>query len=132
MSVGGLHHLALLARDVARVGAFYREVFGLEELQRHLHPDGSLRSIWLKLGEGPAFLAVEQADAADTRAGEMGPGWFLLALHIPACAREGVKARLSAHGVAVEKESRWTVYVRDVEGNRVALSHHPEDVNVPA
>ncbi|HXX30163.1 MAG TPA: glyoxalase, partial [Myxococcaceae bacterium] len=29
-------------------------------------------------------------------------------------------------GVAVEHETRWTLYVRDPEGNRVALSHHPQ------
>jgi glyoxylase I family protein len=123
----GLHHLALLARDVAALAGFYRDVLGLAEQQRHLHPDGTLRSIWLRLGAGPAFLAVEQADAADARAGEMGPGWFLLALSIPASARAEVRGRLARLGVQVEKESRWTVYFRDVEGNRVALSHHPED-----
>jgi len=127
VKVGGLHHLALLARDVAHVAGFYRDVLGLEEAQRHLHPDGTLRSIWLRLGTGPAFLTVEQADASAARAGEMGAGLFLLALSIPAAARAEVVARLWGHGVQVEKESRWTVYFRDVEGNRVAVSHHPED-----
>ena len=128
MTVGGVHHLALLARDVERVSAFYREVIGLRELQRHLHPDGTLRSTWLALGLGPAFLAVEQAGPGEGSGGELAPGWFLLALSIRAAERASVKASLVAHGVAVEKESRWTVYFRDVEGNRVALSHYPEDV----
>lgn len=127
MRVGGVHHLALLARDVERVSAFYREVLGLQELQRHLHPDGTLRSTWLQLGEGPGFLAVEQAAPGELPGGEMAPGWYLLALSIPASARAAVVARLAAFGVAVDKESRWSVYFRDVEGNRVALSHHPED-----
>jgi catechol 2,3-dioxygenase-like lactoylglutathione lyase family enzyme len=125
--VGGVHHLAVLARDVERVTAFYREVLGLRELQRHLHPDGTLRSTWLQLGEGPAFLAVEQATPGEPPGAQMSPGWFLLALSIPAAERTHWLDRLAARGVEVEKQSRWTVYFRDVEGNRVALSHHPDD-----
>ena len=33
--------------------------------------------------------------------------------------------------VAVEHETRWTLYVRDPEGNRVALSHHPQPADTP-
>lgn len=126
MTVGGVHHVALLARDVARVAAFYRDVLGLEELTRHHDEDGRLRSIWLRLGAGPAFLAVEPAEA-EAQGAPQGPGWFLLALSIPAAGRNDARAWLQARGVAVERESRWTLYVRDPEGNRVALSHHPED-----
>ena len=30
-------------------------------------------------------------------------------------------------GVPVVHQTRWTLYFRDPEGNRVALSHHPDD-----
>lgn len=127
MSVGGIHHVALLVRDVERVAAFYRDVLGMPELRRHLHEDGSLRSIWLRLGDGPAFLAVEPAAAGAARAAAEAPGWLMLALDIPAAARAEVRARLEAKGVQIERESRWTLYFSDPEGNAVALSHHPED-----
>jgi catechol 2,3-dioxygenase-like lactoylglutathione lyase family enzyme len=119
--------VALLARDVARLAAFYRDALGLAELKRHLHEDGSLRSVWLQLGAGPAFLAVEPAAESAEGATPQGPGWFLLALSIPAAGRAELRAWLEARGVAVERESPWTLYFRDPEGNRVALSHHPED-----
>ncbi len=122
-----MHHVAMLARDVAQVAAFYRDVLGLAECQRHHHEDGRLRSIWLQLGAGPAFLAVEPVEEGAHGAAPQGPGWFLLALSIPAATRLEARAWLQTRGVAVERESRWTLYVRDPEGNRVALSHHPED-----
>jgi catechol 2,3-dioxygenase-like lactoylglutathione lyase family enzyme len=127
VTVGGVHHVALLARDVGRLAAFYRDVLGLAELRRHHHEDGRLRSVWLQLGTGPAFLAVEPADEGAQGAAPQGPGWFLLALSIPAAGRSEARGWLQGRGVEVERESRWTLYVRDPEGNRVALSHHPED-----
>jgi hypothetical protein len=37
-----------------------------------------------------------------------------------------VEARLASAGVEVVERSRWTLYLRDPEGNRIGLSHHPE------
>ena len=45
------HHLALGARDLERVAAFYRDLLGLPEVSRHREPGGRLRSIWLILAE---------------------------------------------------------------------------------
>jgi hypothetical protein len=39
--------------------------------------------------------------------------------------------RLHAGGVEVVHRTRWTLYVRDPEGNRVGLSHHPEPAEDP-
>ena len=50
-----IHHLALGARDVASLAEFYRRAFDLREHARHLHADGSLRSVWLDL-EGPLLM----------------------------------------------------------------------------
>lgn len=123
-----LHHLAVLAHDVQKVSVFYRDVLGLPEQARHRSPDGSLRSVWLSLGNG-GFLAVEvcvgSVEPSGFRTDE--PGWLLVSLRIPRHARAQWLERLAAHGVKIERESRWTVYFRDPEGNRVALSHHPED-----
>ena len=131
MDIRGFHHLAIQVRSLEKVATFYREVLGLPELQRHHRPDGSLRSIWVGIPSG--FLALEEA--TDTVASEPfrhgRPGLLLLALRIDAAARSAARAELARKGIDVVHETRWTLYVRDPEGNRIALSHHPDDPPAP-
>lgn len=128
MDVQGFHHVAIQARDVERVTAFYRDLLGLPELTRHHRSDGSLRSIWVGV-PGGGFLAIEAATGIPEELPfrHERPGLLLLALRIPRAARASAVEAFARAGVPLEHETRWTVYVRDPEGNRVALSHHPED-----
>jgi catechol 2,3-dioxygenase-like lactoylglutathione lyase family enzyme len=123
----GFHHVALQARDVEGVARFYREHLGLPELQRHLRDDGSLRSIWLgaRAGAGAeaGFLAVEHLP--DGAQGTQG--FSMVAFRIAPEGRAGLLEGLARAGVAVTRQTRWTVYVLDPEGNLVGLSHHPHD-----
>lgn len=126
MNVQGVHHMALRVRALPPMVAFYREVLGLSVLAEHQGEDGSLRSVWM--GLPGAFIALEvvsQDAPSPTAASQPGPGWFLLALRIAPDERARVREELERAGVPVEHETRWTLYVRDPEGNRVALSHHP-------
>ena len=129
MKVSGFHHLAIQVKALEDVASFYREVLALPELERHHGPDGRLRSVWLDVGGG-GFLALERVDAAPSpepafRDGR--PGIFLLALRIDRADRARIRAELERRGLPLVHETKWTLYVRDPEGNRVALSHHPED-----
>ncbi len=127
MDIRGFHHLAIQVHALEKVAAFYREVLGLTEQSRHLRPDGSVRSLWLAVPGG--FLALEQVDETtlSTPFRHPRPGLHLVALRIPREARAGIVETLRARGIAIEHQTRWTVYVRDPEGNRVGLSHHPKD-----
>ncbi len=128
MKVQGVHHVALQVRDLQPMVAFYRDVLGLPVLAEHRGQDGQLRSVWM--GLSGAFLALETVVAEAPAAAPFRhgvPGWFLVALRIAPEARGQVRAELERAQVAVEHETRWTLYVRDPEGNRVALSHHPLD-----
>src|SRR5437762_3243363 len=61
MPIRGFHHLAIQVRSLEETAAFYRQVLGLAERERHHRPDGTLRSIWLDVpGTGGGFLALEE------------------------------------------------------------------------
>jgi len=125
----GFHHVAVQVKALEQVAAFYQDVLGLQELHRHHATDGTLRSIWLEVGGG-GFLALERVDASASPHPEFRdgrPGVFLFALRIRSADRARVRAELARRGVPLVHETRWTLYVRDPEGNRVALSHHPDD-----
>lgn len=120
-----IHHLALGARDVASLAEFYRRAFDLREHTRHLHADGSLRSVWLEL-EGP-LLMIEASGSELRRVEGIGMGLFLIAFHVAALERERFEARLVELGGVLETRGHFTSYARDPEGNRVAISHHPAE-----
>lgn len=126
MNVLGFHHVAVQAHDVAKVAAFYLEVLKLPELQRFHFDDGSLRSIWVgahsQARPGDPFLAIEH-QRPTTPSGALG--FSMVALRIDPQQRKAVAEELQRRGHRVEKETGWTMYVRDPEGNQVGLSHHP-------
>jgi glyoxylase I family protein len=121
----GLSHLAVLVRDLDAAEGFYAGVLDLAVIRRWEDDAGRPRSVWLDLGDG-GFLAVERAGAAGPRRADDAPGHHCLALRIDAASRPGWVARLGSAGVAVERETAYTVYFRDPEGNLVALSHWPD------
>lgn len=131
--IGPLHHLAIQCADLARCERFYAGVLGLRVLRRWPREDGREgdRSVWLATADAPGapFIALERAERApEARPWRDGaPGLHLAALRIPASERRSWEERLAAAGVEVVERSRWTLYVRDPEGNRLGLSHHPED-----
>ena len=129
-----IHHVALQCADLGACERFYREVLGLTVARRwprEAGPDGAAggdRSVWLATGPD-SFLALERAEApAASRPWRDGQaGLHLLALRIGPDERAAWEARLAAAGVPVVHRTRWSLYLRDPEGNRIGLSHHPED-----
>ena len=123
-SIGGVHHVAIKARDVARVAEFYRDVLGLAEEKRHQDDAGALRSIWLRAGTSLVMIERAQTPGADNAARDFTsdpPGIHLVALTIDAKDRAEFAARLD-----VVHRTDYTLYVLDPEGNRVGLSSYPE------
>jgi glyoxylase I family protein len=119
-----LHHIALGARDVARVARFYREVLGLVETARHLTDDRELRSIWLDLSG--SLLMIERTEDPPRRVEGVGAGPFLLAFRVSPDERSALERRVEAAGATIESRSGFSSYFRDPEGNRVAVSHYPD------
>jgi len=125
--VQGFHHVALRCADLERCERFYRDLLGLTVAHRWPTEDGRDRSVWLGVGDG--FLMLERAGGSPGIEpwGSTRAGLHLVALRIAPEARATVEARLAVAGVEVVHRSRWTIYVRDPEGNRVGLSHYPEE-----
>ena len=118
-----------MRRSSSACERFYREVLGLPVVRRGAGADGRERSVWLGLGGG-SFLALERAGGApEVRA--LGATRAPASTWWPSGSRRASgrpwEARLAAAGVEVVHRTRWTLYVRDPEGNRIGLSHHPED-----
>lgn len=132
----GIHHVAIQCSDLEGCERFYREVLGLRVLRRWpLDGGGGDRSVWLAVDAAPGgpFLALERADRPPEARGwaDGTAGIHLLALRIPSGERGSWESRLAASGVEIVHRTRWTLYLRDPEGNRVGLSHHPDDAGAP-
>ena len=127
-----VNHLAVVVRDLARSEAFYVGLLGLPVIRRLSDEEGWPRSIWLGL-DGGSFLALELAPKAE-RTGERAkadgaPGWHCLALHIYPGERDFIRRKLEHAGFRVERETPFTMYVRDPDGALVGLSHFPQRVS---
>lgn len=120
-----IHHLALGAVDVDGLASFYATLFDLRERTRHHLADGTLRSVWLDL-DG-AVLMIERRDVGPRpKPAGVDDGWFLLALR---ASLAGFEQRCHQLGVVIEDRTAHTLYVRDPEQNRVAVSDHPLDAD---
>jgi catechol 2,3-dioxygenase-like lactoylglutathione lyase family enzyme len=121
------HHVAIRCADLEACERFYREVLGLEVVRRWPRPEGGDRSVWVGVGDG--FIALERADGGplDTPWRSAEAGIHLVALRIAPGDRVTWERRLATLGVEIAHRTRWTIYVRDPEGNRVGLSHWPHD-----
>ncbi|MFN7954278.1 MAG: VOC family protein [bacterium] len=126
-----VHHVAVVVARLPRAERFYRDVLGLKVVKRWTDEGGRSRSVWLELGNG-AFLAVERAGQSRPVRKDEAPGWHCVAFAIEPAARERWRTRLERAGHPVFRETAFTLYVRDPDGNVVALSHHPVAVEVEA
>lgn len=122
-----MHHLAMGANDPERVANFYSNLLGLRELKRHHYDDGRLRSVWLDLGG--AVLMVEHTEARRAPVVGVGAGPFLVAVGVEADGREDLERALEGAGHAIEARTEFSSYTRDPEGNRVAISTYPLELD---
>ena len=130
-SVHGHHHLAIQVKDLAGAVRFYADVLGLKVVRRWPYEDGrpGERSVWLSVGDSEEFVALEACDVDRLPTPFRDPhgGLHLLALRIPARDRRVWERHLAERGIEIVHRTRWTLYLRDPEGNRIGLSHYPDE-----
>jgi catechol 2,3-dioxygenase-like lactoylglutathione lyase family enzyme len=117
-----LHHVAVGTRDVESLAGFYARLLQTCERKRHVDAAG-LRSIWLELAG--ALLMIERTESPPP-APAAGVGWgaFLLAFRADPSGRQAFEERARELGAAIESRSQFTSYLRDPDGNRIAVSEY--------
>jgi catechol-2,3-dioxygenase len=99
--------------DLPRLESFYAGLLGLTVLRR----DDARGSVWLD-ADG-TVLMLERASPGEPAVSPDGKELLAFALD-DAAAREAWRTRL-----VVEAETEHTIYFRDPDGRRVALSTYP-------
>ena len=129
-----LHHLAIKVIDLEACEKFYSQVLGLKPSKFPYDENGPTRSVWLQSEE--VILMLEQvgkgSKPTSKSSASVKPGLHLIAFAIGRFERNQWKERLTMNGVSIEAESDFTIYFRDPEGNRVALSHYPDPISEAA
>jgi catechol 2,3-dioxygenase-like lactoylglutathione lyase family enzyme len=109
--------------DLAEAERFYRDVLGLEVIDRE---EG--RHVFFRVGNADVLLVFNALETLKGHTlpahGATGPGHF--AFGIAADALEFWRETLARHGVAIEAEMDWprggrSLYFRDPAGNSVEL-----------
>ena len=113
-----MHHVALRTRSVSTLARFYEAIVGLERVRET--PAGS---VWLRAGETIVMIEARAEEEPDVPAKTMD----LLAFAIAAHERDTWRSQLTTRGVAIESESDHSIYFRDPDGRRLALSDYPTD-----
>lgn len=125
-SIGGIDHIVLRVRDVARALEFYRDTLGCR-VERELREEGLTQ-----LRAGRSLIDLVTADGplgrrAETAAGGANMEHFCLS--ISPFDEGALRAYLSARGVAAGESARRygaegvgsSIYIEDPDGNRLEL-----------
>ncbi len=125
-SARGVHHLALLSRDVERTIAFYQDLleFPLTELFENRDYQGSTH-FFFDIGHGNllAFFDFPGLDL-DAYAEVLG-GLHHLAISVEPERWEHLRGKLDAAGVPYEEMSGSSLYFRGPDGERIELIRDP-------
>lgn len=101
--------------DLARLESFYADILGLLVLRR----DDARGSVWLDAGG--AVLMLERATPEEPAV--PASSQELLAFAIDASERDAWRAK-GGLGLEIEAETDHTLYFRDPDGRRVAVSSY--------
>lgn len=118
-----VHHIAIQVRDLELVSRFYSDVLGLVGL-----PSVRSDARWFDLNGAILMLEQCSGDPVSEAFDTPRPGLHVLALGIARNERHDYSVRLAKNQIAIERETRFSIFVRDPEGNRVALSHYPDEL----
>ena len=125
-SARGVHHVALLSRDVERTIAFYQDLleFPLTELFENRDYQGSTH-FFFDIGNGNllAFFDFPGLDLGDYA--EVLGGLHHLAISVEPARWEHLRDKLAAAGVETQSMSGSSLYFRGPDGERLEIISDP-------
>ena len=125
-SARGLHHFAIVARDVEETVRFYQEIleFPLTEIFENRDYKGS-NHFFFDIGNGNllAFFDFPGLDVGPYA--EVLGGLHHIAISVEPATWERLKGRLTDAGVEYLEESGTSIYFRDPNGARLELICDP-------
>jgi len=127
MTVTGMNHFTILARDLDETRAFYRDVVGLAEGWR---PDLGFPGLWFYVGKQWVLHVVGGRGVPEPPAGVIDHMAF------SATGLADTIRRLDAHGVKYrvfrQVETKvWQIFFNDPNGAKVELDFAPEETPPP-
>ena len=125
-SARGVHHVALLSRDVEATIAFYQGVleFPLIELFENRDYEGSTH-FFFDLGHGNALAFFDFPGLDLGPYAEVLGGLHHLAISVEPERWEHLRSRLDEAGIDYARESGSSLYFRGPDGERVELISDP-------
>jgi catechol 2,3-dioxygenase-like lactoylglutathione lyase family enzyme len=125
-SARGIHHTALICRDVRRTVEFYQNVLGFPLIEMFENRDlvGSTHFFFdLGIGNALAFFDLPGVDPGAYA--EVLGGLHHLAISVTPENWLAIRERLDSAGVPYQLESGTSIYLRDPDGARVELISDP-------
>ena len=117
-----IHHASLLVADTGRALAFYRDVIGLEQVER---PDLGFPGAWLGVGgQQIHLLELPSPDPVEGRPEHGGRDRHLALLTVDL---EAVRRRLESVGrpYTLSRSGRAALFSRDPDGNALEIIQSP-------
>lgn len=118
MQIQAIHHISLIVTDTERALGFYRDLLGLELIER---PPLNFPGAWLAIGDRQLhLLELPNPDAGSERPEHVGRDRHL-ALSVAGLGE--LEQRLEQAGIAMirSKSGRNAIFCRDPDGNGVEL-----------
>jgi catechol 2,3-dioxygenase-like lactoylglutathione lyase family enzyme len=125
-SARGVHHVALLVRDVETTVLFYQDLleFPLTEMFENRDYGGSTH-FFFDIGNGNALAFFDLPGLDLGPYAEVLGGLHHLAISVEPARWEHLRAKLRAAGVPYQEESGTSIYFRDPDGARLELISDP-------
>ncbi|MFO7594608.1 MAG: VOC family protein [Pseudomonadota bacterium] len=118
MQIQAIHHVSLLVNDTQRALSFYRDLLGLEQIER---PPLTFPGAWLAIGDRQLhLLELPNPDADVDRPEHVGRDRHLA---LTVAGLDELERRLQQAGIAMtrSKSGRNALFFRDPDGNGVEL-----------
>ena len=120
----GIHEMVLEVADLDAATRFYRDIIGLEVVQRW---EGDREAVWFDMGDTAALgLWTRETGGAKAIANGRGGAHVHFALRIPHGSIDAMRAHLEANSVPIVErvdfgDGNRSLYVDDPDGNCLEL-----------